>query len=242
MSQWAVRLEGTAGVLRDLPRFLPTRCSVAEQDGATYLECVMFRASMSAEELMGTAERLVEATNLVAGLHNPDWQAVRCDSARRVREDGTRLHIKLVSAQINVSASLTCAPTVIRADGAVEHPLPPASHNGESDVVLADANLRRALKYFSDPTWANLYKAYEIVRTEAGGDQRIQELGWASGAILSRFRRTCQSPTSIGDDARHAVEPSDPPSRPLPRAEAKRLAAGLLECWVRRLVERDPAD
>jgi hypothetical protein len=232
MSQWRIRLEGAADSLHALPRFLPSSCSLATRDDATYLDSPLFADSMKAEDLMAVGERLLDAANLVAMLHIPKWQAVRCDSASRLREDGTSLDIKLLSARIVSSASLTLSPTVVRADGSIAPPAQPPECNTEADIVIDCEPLRLALTYLRDPSWLNLYKAYELARAEMGGDQKMVALGWATGDLLSRFRHTSQSPSVLGAEARHAVEPTVPPSRPLGHSAAKRLVETLVMRWI----------
>lgn len=132
MSPWHVRLKGTADALRELPRVLPTSCAlVVEEGGETYLESALFVESTKAEQLMAVAERLLDAANSVATLHVPGWRAVSCDSAVRLREDGTRLHVKLITTKIASSATLTTCPSVVRADGTIEPPAQPPQYNAE---------------------------------------------------------------------------------------------------------------
>jgi len=231
MASWRIRLEGSAESLSALPRFLPSSCSLGTEDRATYLDSPLFAESMKAEELMSAGECLLDAANLVATLHIPRWQAVKCDSAFRVREDGTRLNVKLVSTRIAVSATLTASPTVIRADGSIDPPVQAAQYNELADLVTTNQPLRTALFLLGEGSWASLYKAYEIVRDAVGGERRLYQLQWVSTALLTRFTRTCQSPRVLGAEARHGVEVGVPPSNPVSHTEAKRIIADLIRNW-----------
>lgn len=181
---------------------------------------------------MAAATRFLEAANLVAALRVPLWRPVACDAVAELREDGTRHWAKFLSARITASASLTVSPTVVRRDGTVDAPPVAPAFNGEAGLVLRNGSVRQALSFLQEASWASLYKAYEIVRDAVGGDRKLRSLGWASGALISRFRHTCQSPAALGTSARHAVEPATPPSRPLEHAEARNLVATLVAKWI----------
>jgi len=236
MATWRIRLEGSAESLSVLSRFLPSSCSLAMEDGAAYLDSPLFMDSMKAEHLMAVGARLLDAANLVAILHIPGWRAVRCDSAFRLREDGTHLNVKLLSATIAVTSTLTPSPTVIRADGSIDPPTQPARHNEQADLVTRNESLRTALFLLKEGSWVNLYKAYEIVQDAVGGERRLRQLQWVSASLLARFTRTCQSPKVIGTEARHGVDVGVPPSNPVTHAGAKRIIADLIGRWSKLLL------
>jgi len=232
MAAWRIRLEGPAESVYALPRFLPSLCSLATEDAEPYLDSPLFMDSMKAEDLMAVGEQLLDAANLVAILLLPAWRPVTCDSAFRLREDGSALNVKLVSARISASATLQASPTVIRADGSIDPPTQPTRHNEEADIVTGNKPLRTALLLLRDGSWVNLYKAYEIVRDAVGGETMLRQLKWVSNSVLTRFTRTCQSPKVLGVEARHGVEVGSPPSNPMRLSEAKRLIADLICKWI----------
>jgi len=239
MSPWRIRLEGTEECLSSLPRFLPSSCIVSMEDGETYLDSPLFVNSMEAKALMEIGGQLLDAANLLAILRIPQWTAVRCDAASRLREDGSVLNVKLLSAKITASATLTASPTVIRADGSIDAPPQSPSHHDEADLVTENRSLRTALLLLRTGSWVSLYSAYEIVRDAVGGERSLRQLNWVSGSLLTRFTRTAQSPTVLGIEARHGVEVGSPPSDPMHLPKAKRLVADLICRWIELLMEAD---
>ena len=239
MGPWRVRLEGTPESLSSLPEFLPSSCLVTAEDSETHLYSPLLGTSMEAEDVMAIGEQLLDAANLLAILHNPAWTAVRCDSASRLRDDGSVLNVKLLSAKIAATATLTASPTVIRADGSIDPPPQPVSHREEADLVAENESLRTALLLLRASSWVSLYGAYEIVRDAVGGERRLRRLNWVSGSLLTRFTRTAQSPTALGIEARHGVEVGSPPSNPMRISEARHLITDLIRRWIEILLGDD---
>lgn len=233
MSTWRVRLEGSPAALEVLPRLLPPTCSVVvEEDGSRCVESAEFENLAEPESVLSVASQAVEAANLVAALHLQGWHPVTCGAVGRLQENGTRRWAKLVSTSVNVSARLAPSPSVVRAGGAVDEPLAPPAFNAAADLVKRSEPLQRALGFLQEGSWASLYNAYEIVCNAVGGEKKVQALGWASSSLASRFRHTSQSPAAIGARARHGVEPTVPPARPLPQSQARALVATLIENWI----------
>lgn len=218
--------------LKELPRLLPPTCSIVKWDGMSCLESPLFNTLHEAAEVMTAAAKFLEAANLVAALRVPGWHPVACDAVAELRGDGMKHWAKFLSASITASASVTASPTVVRADGTIERPSDPPVFNNEAQLVMQSVPMRQTLSFLQEGSWVSLYKAYEIVRADMGGDQALCDLGWVTGPALSRFRHTCQSPTVLGSEARHGVEPAAPPARPLGYAEARNLVASLIAKWI----------
>jgi hypothetical protein len=80
--------------------------------------------------------------------------------------------------------------------------------------------------------WVNLYRIYEIVKRDLSGDNQIVRQGCATSNDLTKFRRTANSPDSIGHDARHGVQSGDPPPVPMESSEAKNLVKKVAQKWL----------
>lgn len=59
----------------------------------------------------------------------------------------------------------------------------------------------------------NKHKVYELIRADVGGEMFSK--GWMTKAETSRFTRTADSVGGAGDEARHAVERTQPPPKPM---------------------------
>ena len=235
MASWRVRVEGSSRSLAMLSRLTPSPVKIVADDGEMYLESQQFEEAHDSGDVLLMASELLEVVNLLAGLHMGNWHPVTCDAIVETRSDGSRHVFKHLAASISVSASMTAIPTVVRSDGSVEEGLP--QYGLEVEVVAANAPLREALQLFRNPTWGNLYKAYELIANALGGPTEMQRRGWATRKQLQQFKHTAQSPSSIGSEARHAVEPTAPPSTPMSHSEAKGLVRSMIEDWLRALLE-----
>lgn len=138
-------------------------------------------------------------------------------------------------------------------EAGVERPLPPPAPGGlvyvpdpddawplratYVEAAFHDEPARRALRFVCHALdWVSLYKAYEVVRIDIGGDAAISSLGVASMAAVRRFKRTANDYGSIGDKARHGVQLGDPHLDPLPLNEARWFVQGLVKRWLHLVV------
>jgi len=76
-----------------------------------------------------------------------------------------------------------------------------------------------------------VYKIYEIIRDQMGGDQRIVQAGWVTRAALSDFTGSVNNPNVMGEYARHGVSPCAAPRRPMSVPDAEQFTQGLLTRW-----------
>ena len=92
---------------------------------------------------------------------------------------------------------------------------------------------RQALRLFAgQPSPGNLYRVFEVVRVDAGGEDRIVVNGWTTAKQITRFRRTMNSVSALGTDARHGVERTTPPADPMSIPEAQEFITRLLAKWL----------
>jgi len=96
---------------------------------------------------------------------------------------------------------------------------------------LTDPEAERALRIFGrdDVDYRDLYYVFEIAQRELGA--RMFASGTDAEAEVRRFTHTAQSPTALGDTARHGHEREQPPANPMPLAEARDLLR-ILSIWL----------
>lgn len=78
--------------------------------------------------------------------------------------------------------------------------------------------------------WVNLYRIYEVIEEDVNG---IVKKGWLTEEQKKVFKHTANSPTAIGDEARHGKEPTSPPRFPMLLSEARVLIENLVHKWLR---------
>ena len=79
--------------------------------------------------------------------------------------------------------------------------------------------------------WSDLYKAFEIIASENGGERKICEMSWCSQRELTRFKRTANHPGGSGSGARHSAVASEPPDNPMSGREAQFFLLHLAHLW-----------
>jgi len=72
------------------------------------------------------------------------------------------------------------------------------------------------------------------VRDDIGGLKEIVERGWATKASLELMERTANSPGAVGLEARHGVERTEPPRRPMLLADARNMIRSISIAWLDR--------
>jgi hypothetical protein len=235
---WWVLLEGQEADLRELAmHFGRSDLTVVEEpDGYTYLGSSDLNRSTSPDdarargaELLGLARGAIEAE---VGYLGP----VRVAAAVRVDETGAKAApVFPVSASFRTSWNVHGTAERTRADGMIEvveiEPLPPRA---DELVTLArkndDVSDVLAILGRDELRWADLYHVYEIVKADAG-TRRFSD-GWVAKTELRRFKHTADSREVIGREARHGHRKHDPPRRPMPHADARKLVRSLVKRWL----------
>ncbi|MGH2570948.1 MAG: hypothetical protein ACRDGR_06965, partial [bacterium] len=79
--------------------------------------------------------------------------------------------------------------------------------------------------------WNTLYKLKEKVVSAVGKDEIVQR-GWATQAELRQFEHTANSPAVLGAAARHGVQTSNPPRKPISLGDAQALVDRIIRRWL----------
>jgi hypothetical protein len=125
--------------------------------------------------------------------------------------------------------------TVRRVNGTVEQynqadPIP-------DWMILAnsDGNVRKVIRLFGKGVndWTSLNRVYEVIKHDMVGDSNIVDKEWTTQRQIVLFRRTANSVTAAGDNARHGVETTEPPSDPMQLTEASAFIENLVHNWIR---------
>ena len=93
-----------------------------------------------------------------------------------------------------------------------------------------NSNVKDALHFFSEVTWWNLYKIYEIINEDIGGQRRLYKL--IDKDQIKLFTQAAQSRELLGDNARHASKKYAPPKVKLTLEQACHIIVVLFKKWV----------
>ena len=233
MSKWLVGLKGEKFDLEDLPALLHSpEFAIVEENGFYYLQSSEFESLTSADEVREQGTALIEILNGVASLRRDNFRDVSEGNITRVEDDGRRHHYVYVEGTIIMRAKVSADAIVIAPNGTEKKVAQPTNIKTWIDIAKECKPVADALRFFRDGTWGNLYKVFEIIRDDVGGEHAIIEKGWVSKRKLSRFTQTAQSSTALGDHARHASEKYKAPVQPMSLSDAKSVLRGILINWM----------
>jgi hypothetical protein len=216
-------------------------CSVIEDNGEYYLSSTQFGTLPDAGVVRAGGVHLVQLVNGASRIHNPSFEGVTAGRVVRIDDAGTREHFVFLSGTITarsrVSARLTVSNT--EEDKVVSPPLSaPTKIAAAVKGAMRDPKVNKALRLFSTARdWADLYRVFEVIKSDVGGDKGLVSRGWISGRKASLFTSTANNPGAIGDAARHGHSAQQPPPKPMTLTEARGLIRHLLANWLQTKID-----
>jgi hypothetical protein len=120
-----------------------------------------------------------------------------------------------------------------------ELPAPPA--RGPDYVQLADAqpDVAEVLDILGKanpaPDWSDLYKVFEIVRDNVGGQRALEQQGWVSRNEIDVFKASANRKEVSGDQARHARWRGSSPRRTMTLVEGRQMIGVMVTAWMESL-------
>lgn len=235
MANWMIELGGERFDLQELLRIksLPD-IQVVEEDGRFYLTGSVFNSFIEARDVLNHARQTLRIINGIAQLEIQNWENVEVIGVARNEDNGTRtqfLFPEAIRGRARMSGHLTVSgPDGVPKSAAQKHAL-------ESFLEIAgkDSEVEKALRIYGsrEHSWSNLYIIYEIIEADVGGKTQIIKRGWATSNKITLFKRTANSVTAAGDDARHGKETEQPPPTPMQLFQANELIERMLKEWLR---------
>jgi hypothetical protein len=229
-SGWWVRLEGESVDLVAVADGLSGELRVVRHGEHFYLHAPDFAgvAAHEAEAVERRAAEIVRILNGAAQVQFGDHRPISVGAVALVNEDGGIHHFVFASSAVAVTSRVRVELTIVGEKAPEPRELSPMERM--TLRALADPAAERALRILGrdDVDYRDLYFVFEIVRAAAG--DRIYQ--WASRREIERFRHTANSPSALGEAARHGHEPTQPPDDPMPIAEANGLVRRLVGSWL----------
>lgn len=226
---WTAYVQGRHGDLSLLTKmFSDDELSFeADEDGNYVMRSAKFDGMTEATDVRAAAARLMDAVNGVAAVRNPGFQPVALTGQVR---DGNDQHTHVVDVDPVTVVSIA-SPVVVLTDGA--KPPPPPSETDFAALALRDPNVAEALRYLrADADWYALYKIYEVVRDDLGGQRALMASGLAGPNALDTFTESANRSEISGDAARHARLGGQPSGRSTDLVSARHLIRALVEAWM----------
>ncbi|WP_162834189.1 hypothetical protein [Amycolatopsis circi] len=200
-----------------------------------------YLASDPFDDLFDQGDALHEAAKCEIALVNGITSALEqsfqpVELTGRFDDDSGRRHgVVFAELAIGVTATASVTATV---NG--KEVLPPPSQAPELVAVARDhPDATEALSILTkakgDAGWADLYKVFEIIRENVGGQPRLIEKQWKTKIEISAFTASANSPHVSGSAARHARMQAGKPQHTMSLSEGRAMISDLLIAWLQAL-------
>jgi hypothetical protein len=178
-------------------------------------------------DILSKARQFLDAANGAANIVHSNHKPVGLGALKERNENGGfNIYISL-SDTIQARSRLTATMTTN------QDPDPKTIKTTiERWIEIADReeNVRDVLHFFNETTWWNLYKIYEIIKDDVGGQNRLYQL--IPKTEIKQFTQAAQSRDLLGDHARHASKTYVPPTTPLTLSQAQTTLKKLFANWI----------
>lgn len=233
MPKWLVKLKGERFDLEDFPKLLRSpEVRVVEENGSFYLESNEFNSLTLVEEVRERGRALIKLINEVTKFNRDNFLGVSEDAITRVEDDGKRHNYLFLEGTVTIHTKVSAQLIVIATDRSENITTQPSALESLLKVAQKYNDVADALSFYREDTWIGLYKTYEIIRDDVGGELQIIKNGWSVKSAIKRFTQTAQSRAALGDSARHASKKYIPPAQPMTLMEARVLIKTILSQWV----------
>ena len=226
---WVVAVQGDtmdldtiSGALREADVGL----AKAATDSSYLLTSRLFDELDDPSSVQEAASALLDVINGAGALVDPGFRALVAGHVHRVQSDSTKTTFVSITSTVSVrSHTNTTLP-----NSPVSRLEPATTSKIDKGLAASavDLGLERALRLHGQHprTFISLYKVFEL--TQEHPDSQT----WFSKTQRSRFKHSANSPSAHGDLARHAVQPSKPPTNPMSLKDAETFVTVILGRWV----------
>src|SRR5262245_41613997 len=220
MPRWRMTLNGGPW---DLKTLVGLGVGVSEEGSGVVLRCASLDSLTEPDAVRQRAIELVQVLNGIGKLAADEFASVAIGSVSDDDSGQTVMDLRgKVTLGIRARAELTGG-----------EPGQPTVSALRLAAAVRDQNAWWALRLFAAPAIpVNLSRVYEVICDDVGGERQIVINGWATRNGIKRFRRTVNSRSVLGAEARHGVETTTPPADPMSVPEMQAFVTGLLEKWL----------
>jgi len=236
---WQVQINGWTADLEHMLRHfegLPVRVTKDGKNGFLY-QSEAFDACSSSDEVLAIANEEMRILSGVMRFVRSSDEPLRTGVVYRCHADGTRDVFVHVQDTLLVRASEGDAHVIVTdAQGnVVKAAVPPPRTVAIAALALRDGAVAKAMRLLAAAdvhSWVGLYRLYEVVEGDIGGESALKDQGWGSATDLKRFKHSANSVSVGGDIARHGKELTVPPPNPMSLEEASAYVTYLVSAWL----------
>ena len=232
--EWQVFLTGDEFDLNELSKsFCCPDLAIGRDEGGFVLRSSRLRDLNEVDAVRREAQSILVLLDGAARLALHTRLPIAIRDIVLIRDDGSKGYFESLGQTLHIRTGLSVA---VKHAGGMEEQINPADPVvGWVNAGLGSETVARVLGLFASKPldWVNLYRILEVVESDMGGLKSIAQQGWATRAGLKRFKHSANSPSAIGDDARHGKEPTQPPADPMTLSGARSFIETIVHKWLR---------
>ncbi len=245
--RWQTQIVGVQSDLQFLAlHFLSGNVRIfdSERRDGFLIEADAFDSLARAEDVVAKAAELLQILSGVLQIERGVLHPLRTGAVIKKHDDGKEDVFAFFHETLNVRAEVG-AVVVYAGDSTgtpVAVPQPRLTSVQAVDLALRDPVMAKALRLLGQgaKTWVDMYRLYEVLEGDLGGQHKTQSLSWISEVDLKRFKHSANSVSVGGDAARHGRELQQPPTSPMSLVEAESFVMHLLANWVEQKLQNAP--
>jgi hypothetical protein len=225
--EWYVQILGDNSDLQELSKSLnsPELC-ISQEDQKYVLKSSNFDQLKNAADVRKRAEEILSLLNGTTKLALGTQQKLTIDAVVEMRDDGKKVTVLFLSDTLPVGSITSTSTKTDNGKVQENHPADPIPN--WIRTAQTDKNVAEIFQVLGTSVlnWINLYRVYEIIKSDVGGIDTIVDNGWTTKGQIDLFKQTAQP-------YRHGKLKGTPPKKPMTLSEAKSLIKRILRSWLR---------
>lgn len=237
---WFLQLCGSQSDLTHLAEHLALphlSVRVDALDGSHALYSDEFTDSPDSASVLERAVPVLAILNGILRLVKPADDLVVGGAVYRTNDNGGRdVFIHPAPAALRLETGTVSVVITDEAGNVIPSPQqPPSRTQLLGQLVGTDPAVAKVMRLIAGPdaqTWGGIYRLYEVIEVDIGGQSALVASGWASQSDTRRFKHSANSVTVAGDGARHGKETEAPPRNPMTLEEGSAFVGYLTQAWL----------
>lgn len=238
-SGWEVSVQGRDSDLRYLARHFtaPPVVVVKQDDQDGYvLRLDEFSGCNDDGEVLAAADRQIVRLSGIIKIRRGTGDSIRAGHVLRRHPGGRKdVFVRLEGAVVRCEVGVVGVGVSDSEGRPVPQPVVASREERLFALCCGDPavdKLARLMAAADSESWVGLYRRYELIEADSGGQRALEARDWCASADFGRFRHSANSVTVAGDGARHGKETTAPPSKPMTLEEANAFVCDLMEKWL----------
>lgn len=238
VNSWQVQIQGWESDLEYLANHFistPTRIIKDEIEAGFLYESDAFAECSQPADVLKIANEELSVLSGVLKLTRNSPETLRTGAVYKRNASGKEIFICLQGISVRTEFGDLTVSVTDNSGNLVFSPVVLPRSVTIAQLAVKFINVAKAMRLIAAPdyaTWVGMYRVYEVIEADLGGEHKLKKYSWSSSSDLKRFKRSANSVTVAGDLARHGKETEKPPEDPMSLDEAAAYISYVLQSWL----------